>query len=670
MSELAVLDRSRAADYLIGDIDFLIEQFSKLTDSKKFEKISEFTERVRHLPPELTPFPGKFSYDRFPYFRKIVDMMGPDDPTEEVVFLKGAQEGFSTGVLEPVILYRIMCRPAPQAFITASTGLLKASVQTKIERMIDMAGARHLIFSQSKKNVRSRESGDTGISKEYPGGYLHMFGGKAPDRFRGMAYPNVNCDEADAYPKNIKGEGSVFDLIRNRTNSFPGKRKVLVGSTPLEEQNSLTYQRFLMGDQQKYYVPCKHCGHMQELVWHGKREDGSEYGIVFKWDGEFNPIIESVGYECIHCRRIMKNYDKAAIMSLGEWRPTAKSKLPNMHSFHHSPLYNPPGMFSWEDAVLRWCECWDLEHNRVKDKEKYRVFRNTVQGLPFRNTGEQVRFEKAMLHRRFGFAKGMVPNKMAVKDTGSPILIIDATVDVQKHNLFVDVKGYCENGSTWTLDFFPIDGDTEDFGGPWNELGKYFEEKIFYGDDGKCYRIAIMLIDSGRYTDYVYAFCQRYSAGVWACKGSAYLAGGETYKLFNKSTLDRINLPLAYHINTTKLKDRIARSLNFLQWNEGEYQPSWYPNFPEDFRDDYFKMFEAENRVDIYDKATEKYIRTEWRQQHNAPNHAFDTYVYNLAALEIFADDICRNNLEIPGLDWTAFWRFAKAGNFYFSQEK
>jgi phage terminase large subunit GpA-like protein len=650
-----------------NDIDFLIEQFRELTEARIFEKPSEFAERVRYLSSDLTPFPGKFSFSHTPYFRKIVDLFSPLNPAQEVVLCKGNQMGATTDVLETIMLYNIMRDPKSQMFVTADAGLMKTSVQTKIEKMIDGAGARKLIFSQNRKSRTSRDSGDTGIAKEYPGGFLHCYGGKSPARFRGMTYRAALADEVDTFPENLKGEGSVLDLIKNRTNAYSGKCKIYEASTPLVEQTSIIWKRYLSGDQEKYFVPCKDCGTMQELVWHGVTESGETFGIVFECDESFIPKIETVGYKCPHCGTIMKNYDKATIMEKGDWVPTAKSQEPNLYSFQISPLYNPPGMYSWEDMVVQWAQCWDIEHNRVKDKEKYRVFRNTKQGLPFKESGEQIRYEKAMLHRRYGFVRGKVPNDLAEKDAGSPILIIVAAVDVQKRNLFVDIKGYSAGGATWTIDFFSIEGEAEDFGGPWDVLGDYFENTVFQGTDGKKYRIAIMLVDSGKYTDYVYAFCARYSTSVYASKGTDYIKAGETYKLFDKNTLQRIGLPLAYHVNTTKLKDRISRSLNSLQWDEGVQQPTWYPNFPDDFRDDYFRMFEAENKVDEYDRKTNKYLRTIWKQRAGVDNHAFDTYVYNLAGLEIFADDICRGELGLNFLDWTMFWEFAKSPMFYYT---
>jgi hypothetical protein len=46
--------------------------------------------------------------------------------------------------------------------------------------------------------------------------------------------------------------------------------------------------------------------------------------------------------------------------------------------------------------------------------------------------------------------------------------------------------------------------------------------------------------------------------------------------------------------------------------------------------------------------------------------HAFDTYVHNLAALEIAAEAFYREAREFPALDWDMFWREIKRpGEFY-----
>ena len=365
-----------------GDIDFLLEKIGGLTDSLHHESPSEFIERVRYIPKDLTPFPGKFSFEKFPYFREMVDCFSPESPIQEVALMKGNQMGATTAVLETILLYNIMCAPKAQMYVTADAGLMKTSV-----------------------------------------------------------------------------------LVRNRTNAYTGsKRKIFWGSTPLVKQTSKIEGLYLAGDQRKFFVPCKHCGTMQELIWHGKNESGYVWGITWENSENFEPRQETVAYRCSNpgCGKTMKNYDKAVIIPKGEWRPTAKPANPSKRSYHITPIYNPPGMYSWEDMVLEWAECWDLKNNRMRDKENYRLFRNTKQGLTFEELGtRQIEYSRAILFRRTGFiivndesaliARG-VPNDIAVRDKGSPILIVIASVDVQENCLFVDVKGYSYGGVTWTLE--------------------------------------------------------------------------------------------------------------------------------------------------------------------------------------------------------------------------
>ena len=54
------------------DIEFLISQFEDLTDARIFISPVEWIQKVRYIDKSLTPFPGKFSYDKFPYFKEIV----------------------------------------------------------------------------------------------------------------------------------------------------------------------------------------------------------------------------------------------------------------------------------------------------------------------------------------------------------------------------------------------------------------------------------------------------------------------------------------------------------------------------------------------------------------------------------------------------------------------
>lgn len=655
-----------------SDVDFLMGQFDKLTEKKEYQLPSEYIQRVRYIDKSLSPFPGKFSYEKFPYFKEIVDRLSPQDPTKYVFVMKGNQCGYTTGVLEPGLMYFMGADAEEQALVLPDGTMARDYVKTKLESCIDNCGLRPMLASQNKKAKSARDSGDTAMHKQYPGGSLRIFGGGSGNRFRNFSYKIIFADEADALLTKIKGEGDLFTLLSARQDAYPHHSKLVIGSTPKEESTSLINRLFHEGDERYYYVPCKYCGKMQKLEWavwdeHDKSKQIG--GIVWQNDEHFMPILATVGYKCRFCGGIMKNYDKVNIIQHGEWR--AENDRPARSgavSYHITALYNPPGMFGWEDYVEQWSLAWDIKNNRVKDIEKYRAFRNLKQGLPFQEQHETVKYERALRYRRFGFARGFVPNRMAERDCGSPVLILVASVDVQKNGLYLDIVGYTERGCNFSIDFKWIEGATEQFGGPWDVLSDIFSNGVFFDEEGRKYKIMIMLVDSGHYTSWVYAFVSQFRAGVYACKGQEWIKDGQVYQLFAPATLKQIGLPLAYHINTGALKDRIANEMNRLFWNDGQVQPAWYPNFPEDFGDDYFKMYEAEEKVEVVDKWTGKYLKTIWRQKFGADNHAFDTRVYNKGALEIFADDICRHELGMKFLDWQMFWTYAKQTRAFYTE--
>ena len=83
----------------VSDIDFLLGQFAKLHDRREYQLPSDYIQSVRYIDKSLSPFPGKFSYDKFPYFKEIVNRLSPSDPTKYIFVMKGNQCGYTTGIL-------------------------------------------------------------------------------------------------------------------------------------------------------------------------------------------------------------------------------------------------------------------------------------------------------------------------------------------------------------------------------------------------------------------------------------------------------------------------------------------------------------------------------------------------------------------------------------------
>ena len=63
-------------------------------------KPSDFAEQNRVMTRNVSKFEGKFSYQRTPYFKELINTLSPDHPARIVAFMKGAQIGASANLIE------------------------------------------------------------------------------------------------------------------------------------------------------------------------------------------------------------------------------------------------------------------------------------------------------------------------------------------------------------------------------------------------------------------------------------------------------------------------------------------------------------------------------------------------------------------------------------------
>jgi phage terminase large subunit GpA-like protein len=269
--------------------------------------------------------------------------------------------------------------------------------------------------------------------------------------------------------------------------------------------------------------------------------------------------------------------------------------------------------------------------------------------------GQSISAERTILNKRSGVILGELPDdEITFRDCGGPVLILTCTVDVQTTCLWVHVVGWCAGGTNWTIDWFKIDGDPANKNDQcWKELDKFITNKIYTNKD-RSLKIWYALIDSGHVAPSVYNFCQPWQ-NVYPCKGQQYIAGNKPWQEFSKETLEKAAVEHGYILNTVQYKDNLSAYLR-LNWNTRDIQPDWYFNYPEDLGSEFFEQLENEERLKIYDKLSGDWRKTIWKA--TGDNHAMDTTVYNLAAIEILAFDICRSYGY--QLSWDFFWKWAR----------
>lgn len=555
--------------------------------------LAEWSDRFRILSTKASAEPGKWRTDRTPYLRKIMNCLSSSSPYEKVVFMKGSQIGASElGVCW--LGYIIDKCPAPILIVQPTVDLAKKFSKQRIEPMLESTTC--LIGKISKK--KSRDSENTMFMKGFEGGVMLLAGSNSASGLRSMPIRYVLLDECDAYPDDVDGEGSAIDLAVRRTATF-SKRKLYIPSTPTIDGMSKIAALYENTDQNKYFVPCPDCGHMQTLEFDHLRVDRNEQG---------KPIYETVRYECIECKSQIPEYKKTEMLSRGEWRATCVERVDRkVIGFHLNSLYSPVGWYSWTQAVKDYNEA---DGNPTKMK----TFVNTVLGETWKEKGDAPDWRR-LYDRRSDYPIGVVPNGGCVLTAG---------VDVQKDRLEVGIIAWGRNMSNWWIDYRVYRGDTSD---PkvWLEMSELMSED-FKHENGYVLRISKMVVDSGFNTQMVYKFVSNQSPlKVMAVKGSDSLqtlvSNPRSVSIMENGVRRRASMRL-YMMGSSMIKHEVFAWLRADNPLEGQDPPYGFSHFPM-FGDEFFKGLSSEQLVK---KKVRGYDRWYWHKIYDR-NEPLDIFV-------------------------------------------
>jgi phage terminase large subunit GpA-like protein len=609
------------------------------------------------MTTKVSSIPGKFSYENTPYTREIADCFSKNSSVREVAVMKGVQLGFTTAVFENIIGYSIDYDPCPMMMVSGDLKLLRDFKTIKISTMIDNSNLRNKITAETE-NRHSRRTGDTAEMMDFLGGFLRIAGCHNGNSLRSLPIKKLFLDEVDAYPLEIKGEGSPIDLAVKRTESYSRNRNIGYISTPTMSHRSKIKELYEKGDQRKYFVPCPLCGKMQELEFY--QQDGGLYGndkaiavdneqltidneignknnlsrsdslcnfqlstfnfqllkpfgIIFNSEECKGGNYASVGYRCKHCGEVIREFQKRAMLNKGVWIPTAKPKKPRYRSYHLSALYS---LFkSWEDCVVDFLDVG-------RDPIKLQSFYNLTLGLPFEEYGEGVEIYKLQRLREEERNNNIIPEEA---------LFLVGACDIQDDRLEIEIKAYGDRFRSWGVDHRVIKGNTSDQNDPcWEELKKIRDE-TWNG-----FTVNAIVIDSGdgEKTDLVYNFCLNDGENVFIP-----LKGVNNYsnqrKKYNYKQIE--GYPQGFcllEIYVNQYKNQLSRILNG-EWREGEEYPDGYMTFARDYTDEYFRQLTTEKKVK--EKLPNGTIAYKWTQ--HGRNEAFDLNVYCLCFAEKAVND-------------------------------
>ncbi len=203
------------------------------------------------LSAESASEAGQWRTSRAPYQKEIMDTIN-DHRIHTIVFMKSAQVG-ATEILNNIVGYFIDQDPSPTLVLQPTLAMAQAWSKDRLANMIrDCDRLRFKV-----KDPRSRDSGNTVLSKKFPGGNINIVGSNSPSGLASRPIRILLCDEVDRYELSAGSEGDPINLAMKRTTTF-WNRKVFITSTPTIKGISRIETAFEESDKRHYHVPCPH----------------------------------------------------------------------------------------------------------------------------------------------------------------------------------------------------------------------------------------------------------------------------------------------------------------------------------------------------------------------------------------------------------------------------
>ena len=565
--------------------------------------VSEWADQNRILTRETTAAFGPWRTSRVPFAREIMDSLSALDPIQFVSLMKAAQiAGTETGL--NWIGYSIAHDPSPFLLVVPNFDFAKKYSKRRIRPMIDACPQLKSLVAAP----RSRDSGNTLIQKDFPGGTLVIASAQSAAALSSDPIRRIMADEVDRFPHDVDQEGTPIALASVRTTTF-ANRKIYLASTPGKKETSHIEPAFLQGDMRRYYVPCLHCGRMDFLTWAGSdpfgRVEGEHFSI--RW-AEDRP--ETAELLCPECGCVTEEHHKTTMLLRGEWRPTAPGDG-FMRSYHLPGMYSPLGWLSWAQMAREFVAA--TREVRRGTYELLQDFVNLRLGETWEEIGEKL--EDREIIARAEVYPAEVP-------AGVGVLV--ASVDVQGDRLEAQVTGWGAGEESWAIDWRQFHGDPEGEQ-VWFDLDAYLRRTWTHAS-GRAMPIVCTAIDSGgHHSEQVYAFCKpRTDRRVFAIKGGPEIAKPLVGK---PSYNNKYRTPL-FVLCVDSGKDRIYSRLKIHAPGPGYYH---FPKLPW-FDMEYVDQLTAEKKI-------RKIVRGRgsvpfWKKLRDR-NEALDLSVYALAALYI-----------------------------------
>lgn len=480
----ALTEAGTAVESASSKLPTLGERIKRGAKPRDLLTVSEWSDRNRWIRSG-TNAPGQWKTALTPYLREIMDSLSEHSPVRSVSFIKASGLG-GTEALNNWLGYIMAHLQNKDTLVVMPTLELRdRSFNPRLAKMLEESPALADLVTTASRNKANR-----GDLLEYGArARIIKAGANSPDSLRSDHLPYVICDEVDAFPWDVGGEGDPMTLIENRQRTYTRAKSYYV-STPTTAGQSRIDLLYSRSDRRRYHVPCPHCGDLQALEW-----ANFKYRLAPPVDGEESaaPQVIRAWIVCKHCGAEIDEGHKTDMLSAGRWIPE-RPQIKLHRGYHLNTLYAPIGLgLSWKQIAEKWLQCQG-------DTAELKAFINTYLGEVWQEQGDNI--ESVSLITRL---ENYQPQDL-------PPVVVSAGCDVQKDRIEASIVAWGDNDEAWLLDHIIVPGDTTQ-----DEAWAALDDELSAAG------VQVAVIDSGYNTSMVYDFC---ASRAWAIPGKGVTGTG------------------------------------------------------------------------------------------------------------------------------------------------
>ena len=425
------------------------------------QTVVQWAEANLKLTARQTEHPGPYSTSVRPYVREPLECW-KDSGVVEMTLCWGSQTSKTTTLMAG-LAWLIDNEPSPALWLMPTEGLARSFSKSRWMPMLEDCPAMVAHFPSDKNKL-------THLEQHFNRSTLTFVGSNSPANLAQRPVRVLVADEVDKFAPATEREADALDLAEQRLKAFSSS-KLFLTSTPTTTEGRI-WQRFLRGDQRRYYLPCPHCKQPIRLEWRQVKWDETAKLEDGKWD--FSKVRASARYECQLCKGLMTDSQKVAGLRHGQWIPENKGSLPGVRSYHLSSLYSPDRKCTWGHLAVQFLEAQESLIG--------------LQGFINGNLSEPWENQAAPRQRE----ELIVAGTEGVAEKAIKFLTVDCQAS-SPHFWFV-VRAWNEDGSSRAIDAGPLD--------TWHDV----REK--QGQHGV--QDVHVIIDSGYDAPSVYSECLRW----------------------------------------------------------------------------------------------------------------------------------------------------------------